>query len=325
MAIRPASPADPETVAAGCAILGDLGLAVIGEPVEAPGLPDRPWLAGADAERRAALAEAFAADVAAVWLARGGFGSARLLSSPHPALPHPRAPLVAFSDGTALLAHAWRVGAAAWSGPPLVQLPRLDAASRARLAAFAADLGRAEAPHVPATFGGLRCLSRPHGGGRSGPCGAEPPRTGPLFPANLCVLGSLVGTPLMPDLTGALLALEDTGEAPYRVDRLLTQLVTSGALDGVRGVVFGDLLAGHARPDVVADGLDAVVAAFAREWASPRGIAVAAGLPFGHGPANAPLPCGRASGVTAGLLGGCGPAGPAARPDDTVLAFERAP
>jgi muramoyltetrapeptide carboxypeptidase len=67
--------------------------------------------------------------------------------------------------------------------------------------------------------------------------------TGPLVPANLEVLRSLIGTPWLPDLAGTIVALEEIGERPYRIDRALTQLQTSGALAGVRGFAVGQLCA----------------------------------------------------------------------------------
>jgi muramoyltetrapeptide carboxypeptidase len=301
--VVPASPVDPAVLSAGAAVLAGLGLSVaLPETASAGAISEQPpWLAGTDTARRAAYGRALASDAVAVWLARGGFGSARLLAAPGPALPSVRPPLVAFSDGTALLAEAFSRGAPAWSGPPLSQLSRLDGPSRARLPAFVAGLGTPRPP-APAPFPGLEDLAE----GPQPAVGTGTPRSiraarGPLFPANLTVLASLLGTPLAPDLAGCILALEDTGEAPYRVDRLLTQLAQSGALAGVRGLVLGDFLHGHARPDAVSAHLGLLFRQFAAEFAAPRGLPIAAGLPFGHGAVNAPLPCGAGSGLLATL------------------------
>jgi muramoyltetrapeptide carboxypeptidase len=99
------------------------------------------------------------------------------------------------------------------------------------------------------------------------------------------MLASLVGTPYLPDLRGTLLFLEDVGEPPYRIDRMLVQLRDSGTLAGVRGIVFGRM---HECADpyndlraVIADALDGV------------GVPLAFGLESGHGPVNLPLPLGR--------------------------------
>ncbi len=56
---------------------------------------------------------------------------------------------------------------------------------------------------------------------------------------NLTVATHLIGTPWLPDLRGAILVLEDVGEAPYVVDRMLTQWRTAGQLQGVAGVGLG--------------------------------------------------------------------------------------
>jgi len=62
---------------------------------------------------------------------------------------------------------------------------------------------------------------------------------GKLIGGNLAVLAALVGSSWMPDFTGAILVLEETGEAEYRIDRMLTQLGHAGILGKVAGIVFG--------------------------------------------------------------------------------------
>ena len=62
---------------------------------------------------------------------------------------------------------------------------------------------------------------------------------GRLLGGNLTVLSALVGTPYLPDFTGAILFLEDIGEAQYRIDRMLTQLALSGMLAKLSGIIFG--------------------------------------------------------------------------------------
>ncbi len=63
---------------------------------------------------------------------------------------------------------------------------------------------------------------------------------GPLFGGNLTVLAALVGTAYVPELSGHILFLEDVGEEPYRIDRMLTQMRLAGLFDRVAGVYFGD-------------------------------------------------------------------------------------
>src|SRR5271167_3818570 len=63
---------------------------------------------------------------------------------------------------------------------------------------------------------------------------------GPLLGGNLTVLTSLLGTPWLPDMRGAVLLLEDDGEQPYRLDRLWTHLRNAGVLAGLAGIALGD-------------------------------------------------------------------------------------
>jgi len=101
---------------------------------------------------------------------------------------------------------------------------------------------------------------------------------GRLVGGNLAVLASLCGTPFAPDLTDAILILEDINEPVYRIDRMLQQLMLSGSLNGCRGIVFGacvkcpDDAGGGGRP------FDEVV----REIAEELGVPCLAGVPVGH-------------------------------------------
>lgn len=157
----------------------------------------------------------------------------------------------------------------------VTQIPRLDQASRADLAALLA--GRRP---WPAALNG-RGLT----GGRA---------TGPLMGGNLTTLCSLLGTPWFPELTGAVLILEDSGEAPYRLDRLISQLEFSGALAQVAGVAVGRLGDQGSDPPGAAPALTRRLEGL--------GKPVVMGLPFGHGAANRLLPLG----ALAELDGGAG-------------------
>ena len=112
---------------------------------------------------------------------------------------------------------------------------------------------------------------------------------------NLSLLATLVGTPWMPSLDGCLLALEDCGETPYRIDRMLTQLWNAESLRKVRGVLLGDFSEG------VVYG-DAQEKRYLREVLMERfsdlDVPVLAGLPFGHGARNEPLALGVRARIT---------------------------
>ncbi|QNI88949.1 LD-carboxypeptidase [Synechococcus sp. ROS8604] len=114
--------------------------------------------------------------------------------------------------------------------------------------------------------------------------------SGPLVVTNLTVATHLIGTPCLPDLRGSILVLEDVGEAPYRVDRMLTQWRSSGLLRGLAGVATGRFSwKGEVEPgDFSMDGI-------LEERLSDLGIPLVMNLPLGHGLPNMALPLGAAA------------------------------
>lgn len=269
--VTPASPIRPEVLAAGLEAARELGFALDVGPAGPPG--PLPFLAGEDDARARELADAIPR-YDHLYLARGGYGSSRLLGRGSGPIGRAQAARVArgdaatalwaFSDGTSLLGHWFASGWPCWSAPPLSQWPRLDVESRERLVL-------AKAGVVPA-FSALTAVVPGEARGR-------------LFAANLAVLASLAGTPLMPSLEGCVLALEDIHEPAFRVDRFLWQLRESGALAGVRAFVAGDFTG------VATSEIDVIGRVFA-ELAGALGVPCVAGLPFGHGERNACLPLG---------------------------------
>jgi muramoyltetrapeptide carboxypeptidase len=228
------------------------------------------FLAGSDARRLAEL-EAALDDptVDAIVAARGGYGATRIADSIDPArvAARPRL-LVGFSDVTALHALWARAGVASIHGSMIAALGRAEPASVGR---WVAALEGA----LPAPLEGLE------------PLGST--RTvveGPILGGNLALLAAMVGTPLMPPLEGALLFLEDVGEAPYRVDRMLTQLRLSGALRGVAGILLGTFTRCAPGPDGTA--VESVLA----ERLGDLGVPVLGALPCGHGDDPRELPLG---------------------------------
>jgi muramoyltetrapeptide carboxypeptidase len=218
-------------------------LALVMETVAAMGLKPKParhlmerygYLAGKDADRGADVNAMFAdPDVRAVFAVRGGWGSARILPYLDFAAirAHPKL-LVGFSDITALhLAFAARAGFATIHGPNAASSWSQFSWDAFRAVAFDGATPTLVNPQaredrlVP--LGGRIRTFR---GGQA---------TGRLLGGNLTVLAALMGTPWLPDFSGAILFLEDVGEAPYRIDRMLTQLSLAGVLGKVAGVVFG--------------------------------------------------------------------------------------
>ena len=223
------------------------------------------YFAGDDAMRLAALQEALAdPSIDALIAGRGGYGLTRLLHRLDPE-PLRRAPklIIGFSDTTALLVWALgRDGVTAIHGPSVQQLATLPEDDRERLI----SLARGEDPGALVAEEGA--IVR---GGRV---------QGWLLAGNIEVLRSLVGTPAMPSLSGAILALEELGERPYRIDRALTQLIRSGALRGVRGVMVGQLTGCEEPPGrrVQSPTAHEVVV----ERLSTLGVPVVTGFDFGH-------------------------------------------
>jgi muramoyltetrapeptide carboxypeptidase len=241
----------------------------LGAPSLAANLEHRTgYFAGDDGARLGALDRALRDDaIGVIWAARGGYGATRLLARLDPSLLRERAKLfVGFSDVTALLCWAFvHAGLPGIHGPVVGQLDELAETDRERLW----DLLGGELPEPLLADEHCTVL---HGGRVEGP----------LIAGNLEVLRSLIGTPHMPSLRGAILAIEEVGERPYRIDRALTQLIDSGALRGVAGVVVGDLH-GCSEPDNGGS----------RGWTAQEvcedrlarlGVPVLLGLPFGHTP-----------------------------------------
>ncbi|GAA3294896.1 LD-carboxypeptidase [Dactylosporangium vinaceum] len=228
------------------------------------------YLAGPDDERARHLGAALAdPDVRAVFCTRGGYGTTRLLR--RLTGPVTAKIVVGCSDITAL--HAYLAVrhpvAASVHGPNVATHQLLDdtpeaSANRRSLHAVLFDPGyRLSEPVEPLCAGTA---------------------SGPLAGGCLTLLASLLGTPFMPDLSGRLVFLEDVGEVPYRIDRLLTQLVDAGALDGVAGLVFGRM---HECVDAYND-----IRAVITDVVGPLGVPVGFGVGSGHGPVNLSLPLG---------------------------------
>jgi muramoyltetrapeptide carboxypeptidase len=231
------------------------------------------FLAGSDERRLAELVAAFAdGEARAVVMARGGYGLLRLLPFLDPSALRARPlPIVGFSDGTALLAHAARAGVAAVHGPVVTQLPNLPARDHEALYRLL------EEPAPGAVLTGLDELVP----GRA---------RGPLLGGNLEVFSRLVGTPYMPDVAGAILFIEDLGERPYRVDRLVTSLDLAGVFGAVAGVVVGDF-SSCLEPEPTR-ATSPTAAEVLVERLGRLAIPVATGGAFGHGTRNAALPYG---------------------------------
>jgi muramoyltetrapeptide carboxypeptidase len=111
---------------------------------------------------------------------------------------------------------------------------------------------------------------------------------GPLVVSNLTIATSLIGTPWLPNLKGAILVLEDTGESPYRIDRQLTQWRSAGLLQQLAAIGLGRF---SWDDDDVLPG-DFTLEEILLERLRPLGLPIVRGLPVGHGRPNLALPLG---------------------------------
>ena len=216
------------------------------------------YLAGTDAQRREDLTWALgSAELDVAWMARGGFGLARICEPLPPVAPGRR--VVGFSDGTALHAALWNQGISGLHAPVLHSLcDPCDMASQARV---------------------VRCLLGKAEGSWKGESWILGEIAGPLVGGNLCMLASIAGTGLQPDFSGCILLLEEIAEPPYKLDRMLCQLLACGMLDGVVGLALGEFV-GTRTPE------DWSLRELLVELLEDLDVPILAGLPVGHGHAN---------------------------------------
>lgn len=279
---------DPKTLEEGLPRFAEWGYAV---RIDDTIFEQERYFAGSDETRAQALLRLIQdPSVGTIWCARGGYGAARLLKlldqARAPALlkKHPKL-LFGFSDVTALhlyfnqhglpSVHAPMPATKAWATLPPKTERVLRQILKGSLELGAKSYTAAWRPKI------LHATKRE----------AE----GNLVGGSLTLLTSLLGTPWQPKLDGSLLFLEDCGEAPYRVDRMLNQLEGAGLLKNIRGVLLGDFEEGVVYRDPAERRYWKEI--FLERFAG-RGIPVLAGLPFGHGKKNEPVPVGVKARIT---------------------------
>jgi muramoyltetrapeptide carboxypeptidase len=245
---------------------------------------DRRWgyLAGADEERAADLQSAIDdEEVRGILFARGGWGTSRIMDriDVSPLKRRPKV-IVGYSDLTVLFAEVWRRCRLACGYGPVV-----------------GELGRGVAYHRPSLH---RALFRP-----AEEMVLELPRrsvlvrgraTGRLIGGCLTLLAHLRGTPRWPDTRGAVVFLEEVGEEPYRVDRLLWQLRMASVFDQAAAVLVGQMTGCDPRPGMRSFTVREVLA----DHLSHLKVPVLTGLPAGHGKRKWTLPLGFTARVDAG-------------------------
>ncbi len=191
----------------------------------------------------AATAETRAADLCAAWSdptvdlvvsLRGGYGSAQLVPLLDWKLLRSRnVPFLGYSDLTALhlAMHSRGVGMLV-SGPMFTHFDELRTDSYT-----AGSMYKTLEPKRRSGWGESLV---PPAGGAEFTFLKRGEAEGPLIPVTLSVLSSMLGTDFLPDLTGAVLLLEDVGEPVYKLDRYLTHLRMAGVLEKIAGLALGD-------------------------------------------------------------------------------------
>jgi muramoyltetrapeptide carboxypeptidase len=266
--VAPAGCIDTERLKAGIKALTDFGFGV----EVAAGIEERKGYLAGDQEKRAEVLKNFFErdDIEAIFCTRGGFGSIQLLPFLDPGIIrlHPKI-FTGYSDVSVLL--NWlrqSCGFITFHGPMVAMDLARGLAEREEDFLWGTLSGRKPSWRVA----GLRTI-RP-GKGR-----------GELVGGCLSMIVTTLGTPYEVRTEGKILFLEDVGEKPYRIERMLTHLKMAGKLEGIAGVVFGTFTdcQGNGEREV-----GDVIAELFRRVSYP----VVSGFPAGHGEENLLLPIG---------------------------------
>jgi muramoyltetrapeptide carboxypeptidase len=276
--------------------LETLGYAV---EVDTAALTSQQRFAGDDETRIAAIHRAAASGADVAMISRGGYGITRILPGiQYKALAKSverGTQFVGFSDFTALqLALLAKTGQTSWAGPAVCDDFGVGSSSADP---DGHDSGAAPLPDdiMEDCFNDL-VTGQGEGTGwqqLKGAVGDAPQkdlaiRSATLWGGNLAVLSSLVGTPYFPQVKGGILFLEDVAEHPYRIERMLTQLLLSGVLAQQKAVVLGQFTAYKLGAHDKGFKLQSVVAWLRSRIKAP----VLTNLPIGHVMTKVVLPVG---------------------------------
>jgi len=263
--VAPAGPFDPEKFMKGKTVLESMGFQTF---FDEGIFQKHGFLAGTDTQRADQVNRLFAdPSIQAIVCARGGYGSLRILSllDFETIQTHPKI-FLGFSDISALLSVLYdQCDLVTFHGPVVTTLA---SATEKTIMAMKTAL-TSDAPLELTTENGT--VIKP------GVC------SGLVAGGNLTTLCHLVGTPYAPNFKGKILLLEDVGEMPYRIDRMLTQMKLAGCFNEIAGLILGVFKeCGH---------LNEIVEIFDNifeDLDSP----ILAGFDMGHGEHNLTLPIG---------------------------------
>ena len=263
--ISPAGPVDESELQPDLRLLESSGVGIH----VAPHVYDRHGYLAGDDETRLSDLHAMFEDrrIKAIYCARGGYGTLRLLDKIDYDLirEHPKI-IVGYSDITALLlAINKKTGLVTFHGPMVRGFSALHDSSREALF-------RLISSNQPVSFSPMA--------GNSLIAGRA---TGPLVGGNLSLICHLTGTPFLPSLDKVILFIEDIGEPLYRIDRMLTYLALTNRLKGIAGLIGGEFIdcGDNSAIDNLLDTL-----------ACNLDIPLTTGFPVGHGLTNLTLPLG---------------------------------
>lgn len=265
--VAPAGPVPPDLVEKALPVLRGWGVEVhVGECVRATSTG---YLSASDEARAAEFTRAWLdPGVTCVLAARGGYGSQRMLDLVDWTALKAAGPkmFAGSSDVTALhLAVNVHLGLETLFSPmPATTLFDAVAAEHLRLSLFEPE--------------SVRLIASP----TSSPL-VTGSATGTLVGGNLALLTAGLGAPEQGSARGSIVLLEDVTESPYRIDRMLTQLLRSGWLDGVRGFVLGSWKSCGDPEEIRALMLDRL---------GPLGVPIAWDFGVGHVPASPTIPLG---------------------------------
>lgn len=267
--------ADPKALDRAQARLTKMGFKVV---LDRAALARHQRFAGTDTQRLAAFTRAIKQKLPIVMASRGGYGVGRLFDAMDwKAIANSDKRFIGQSDFTAFsLALLAKTGMISYAGPT---------------ACF--DFGATKTEILTteifgeAMRGELEILSFETQDADAVDC------RGVLWGGNLAMLTSLIGTPYMPKIKGGILFVEDVGEHPYRIERMLNQLVQAGVLGKQKALLLGGFteykLAAH---DQGYDLKEAI-----KYIRKSVGIPVITGLPYGHTEVKATLPIGAKIGL----------------------------
>lgn len=289
--VSPAGPSSAESIECAVQALSVRGYRVVvgGHAAENAETQGSPYLAGSD-DHRADDLNRFLLDpsIDLILCARGGYGSARLFDkivSVEEIRRDPK-PVVGYSDITALsLFLAAQAGVASFSG---IMATAGDGFGQDTLDPFSeASFWQAvgadgfQSTYLPPDSNAPWTIHRP-------PMEGGDTVHGPVFPVYLSLLTSLVGTPYVPDMDGAILVIEDVHEELYAVDRMLLQLRYAGVLAKLSAVLIGSFNGTDEDEDAK---LRVGVPKLVLEN-TPPSVVVASGIAYGHIPCRLTLPVG---------------------------------